>query len=231
MKPVVIVMAKAPRAGTVKTRLSPPLAAEDAASLAACFARDVVANALSLPYPVLVAFVPDDGRAMLTELLPADLLWARQSGDTLGDRMQSALESASALGFSPLVMIGTDSPTLPSSHLERSIEILSADLADLVLGPAEDGGYYLIGIRKPIRGLFNTVAWSTPQALADTLHNAAELSLRVARLPVWYDVDTPADLDRLALDLRSNTAARKCAPRTYGWFRAHGDLDICSNAE
>jgi len=231
MTPVVIVMVKAPRAGKVKTRLSPPLSPEEAASLAACFARDVVTNALTLRYPVLIAFAPDDGRAILADLLPADLLWARQSGDTLGDRMQSALESASALGFSPLVMIGTDSPTLPPSLLEQSVEILSADVADLVLGPTEDGGYCLIGVHKPISGLFNSVAWSTPQALADTLRNAADLSLRVARLPIWYDVDTPADFDRLALDLRSNSAARKCAPQTYEWLRALGDPDFCSYAE
>ncbi len=211
-------MAKAPRAGFVKTRLCPAVSREQAASLAACFARDVVQKALSLAHPVLIAYAPAEERETLAALLPPNLLWTPQRGSTLGDRMQSALEDVSALGFSPLVMIGTDSPTLPAAFLQRAVELLADDLSDLVLGPAEDGGFYLIALRGPVSGLLSNVAWSTEQALADTLRNAAARNLRAAQLPAWYDVDTPEDLERLGSELLAKAETRQSAPNTCQWF-------------
>jgi len=218
--PAIIVMAKAPVPGRVKTRLCPAISEEQAASLAACFARDVVEKVLSLAWPVIVAYAPAEERGLLAALLPSSLLWTPQRGQTLGERMQSALEEAGALGFSPLVMIGTDSPTMPPSLIQKTVETLDTDLADIVLGPAEDGGFYLIAMRYPVVSLFNNVAWSTVAALADTLRNTSSLNLRVAQLPVWYDVDTPEDLERLQNELRANPTARKWAPHTYRWLQS-----------
>src|SRR5690242_2611228 len=106
-KPGLIVMAKTPRAGQVKTRLCPPLSPEAAASLAACCVRDAVAAALSLNHPVCIAYAPDDGRDALESILPANLHWSPQRGENLGDRMHAAMEDAAKRGFRPLIVIGT----------------------------------------------------------------------------------------------------------------------------
>ena len=184
-------MVKAPRAGKVKTRLCPPLTPEEAAELASQFAADAVANAVTAGASPIVAYSPDDGRELLEPLLPPGQRWIPQRGASLGDRMQRAMEEARALGRGPLVIIGTDSPTLPTGTLKTAIALVSTGSADAVFGPTEDGGYYLAGARDPIPGLFADVAWSTPSALADTLRNVASLKLTVELLPMWYDVDTP----------------------------------------
>jgi rSAM/selenodomain-associated transferase 1 len=224
-EPVLIVMAKAPRANQVKTRLCPPLRSEEAASLAASFLKDVVARAAGCGPAVMIAYAPTDGRGELEALLPSDMLWTPQQGADLGARMLSALQAASGQRFSPLVMIGTDSPTLPLPWLSGAFELLRTEEVDMVLGPTEDGGYYLIGLKQPVPGLFETVAWSSACALTDTLRNADTLGLRVALLPTWYDVDTPDDLARLRAELHSSPPAREYAPHTFRWLRNHEDFD------
>ena len=219
--PIVLIMAKSPQAGRVKTRLLPFLSPDEAAALAACFVQDVVAGALSLTPNVLVAYAPAEGRATLEALLPSDLLWALQEGSDLGARMQSVLEAASRQGFSPLIMLGTDSPTLPQVYLSDAVELLESRKAEVVLGPTDDGGYYLIGLPQPLPGLLANVAWSTPNALTDTLRNAAALGRRTSLLPPWYDVDTPNDFQRLQAEFSVNPAIGKRAPQTYYWINRH----------
>ncbi len=211
-------MVKAPRAGAVKTRLCPPLSPTEGAGLAACFALDTVANAEQAGAAVLVAYAPDDGLDDLAALRPSVARWVRQRGASLGMRMHHALEDAHAMGYGPLLIIGTDSPTLPLGMLRIAFATLSAGSADAVFGPTEDGGYYLAGMRRPIPGLFDDVAWSTDRALADTLRNAAALSLAVELLPSWYDVDDPDDLGRLRDELLT-AAARARAPQTNRWLQ------------
>ncbi len=230
-EPVLIVMAKAPRAAQVKTRLCPPLHPEEAASLAAAFLKDAVTRAAGFGLSVLIAYTPADRRAELEEILPSGLLWTPQQGEDLGARMLSAMQAASVQRFSPLVLIGTDSPTIPPSLLASAFELLTADEADMVVGPSKDGGYYLIGLKQPTPGLFDAVAWSTPRALPDTLRNAEALGLHAVQLPQWYDVDTPDDLTRLQAELRSSQAAREYAPFTYQWISNHEDFDNRSYAE
>jgi glycosyltransferase A (GT-A) superfamily protein (DUF2064 family) len=99
------------------------------------------------------------------------------------------------------VAVNSDGPTLPAEYVARAVELLAS--CDVVIGPAEDGGYYLIGLRQEHPGLFSDIAWSSPRVAAQTLERAAALALTVARLPPWYDVDTPADLDRLRTELVS----------------------------
>ncbi len=224
-RPVCIVMVKAPRAGAVKTRLMPPLSGAEAASLAACFAKDVVANASRAVQQVVVAYAPSDGRRALEELLPhKDLLWLEQRGDDLGARFEAAIRHAAAQGFSPIIIIGTDSPTLPRSFIETAIDSLAADNSDIVLAPTDDGGYCLIGFRKFTDGIFQNVRWSTPLAYRQTADNAARLHLRSLTLPRWYDVDTYADLLRLRDEVLTDEAARTLAPSTYEWLRARDAL-------
>lgn len=218
-------MVKAPRPGHVKTRLCPPLSPEDAASLAACFAQDTAAKAHSVSHSVHIVYSPADGLEELETLLSPGLFWMPQQGEGLGERMLAAMQIASTQGFSPLVMIGTDFPTLPPSRLSSAFELLNTGQADIVLGPAYDGGYYLIGLKRPVPDIFDSVAWSTPHALTDTLNNASSLGLSVVQLPMWYDVDTPDDLWRLIAELNDSQTAREYAPKTFQWLSSHADFN------
>ena len=210
-------MVKAPVAGSVKTRLVPPLTPQSAAELAAAFVQDAVRNAGQIA-GVLIAYSPIDGKDLLEPLLPDDLHWTAQRGRDLGERMSAAMTDAAALGFSPLVVIGTDSPTLSPTCLAEALQTLQSEAADIVLGPTDDGGYYLVGARQPQPGLFDAVAWSTDKALAQTAANAARLSLRCHLLPAWHDVDTGEDLARLRREVAADSAVRERVPATARWL-------------
>jgi rSAM/selenodomain-associated transferase 1 len=217
-RPAVIVMIKAPRAGSVKTRLTPLLSDADAAALAACFAHDAVNSASRVESEVVIAYAPADGRDVLEASLPSGLHWMEQRGRDLGERLEGVAEQAFDLGFGPLVFIGADSPTLPPDFIATAIDSLAAGQSDIALGPTEDGGFYLVGLRSHTRGIFQNVAWSTSEAYAQTARNAARLGLRLLALPLWYDVDTPSDLQRLRDELSNDEQARLRAPATYQWL-------------
>ncbi len=212
-------MAKAPLPGIAKTRLAGALGADRAAVLAACFLRDTVDKALAAGATVFVAYTPARGRKVLERLLPSGIRWIPQSGDSLGERMENALAMAFSARFCPVVMIGTDTPQIAPERLKEALGQLSEDCANLVLGPAEDGGYYLIGMSEVPGGLFSGVEWSSGRERDQTLANAVSRNLRVALLPVEYDVDTPADLERLRQELKSSAAARERAPATWDWLQ------------
>ena len=221
-RPVCIVMVKAPRAGMVKTRLVPPLSHAEAATLASCFARDTVTNVRRVVPSVIVAYAPADGREALEAILTKDnLLWLEQRGADLGARLEAAAAHAASLKFAPIIIVGTDSPTLPLSFIESAINSLSAGESDIALGPTEDGGYYLVGLRQVVGNLFQNIAWSTPLAYEQTIHNAARRGLHILELPRWYDVDTPADLLRLRDEIFTSEESRAQAPSIYQWLQAH----------
>ncbi len=212
-RPMVIVMVKAPVPGTVKTRLLLP--PEEAAALAAAFAADVVQNAQAVA-DVLIAYAPAAGRALLEPLLPDGLHWTPQRGGGLGDRLAAAMTDAAELGFGPLLVIGTDSPTLPRAYLAQALTML-AETA-VVLGPTEDGGFYLLGTPRPLPELLEDVEWSTAEVLAQTVENARLHGHSIGFLPPWYDIDTPGDLERLRRELDTNPEARRLAPATGRWL-------------
>jgi rSAM/selenodomain-associated transferase 1 len=205
--PVAIaIMAKAPRAGQVKTRLCPPLSPEEAAALYRCFLADKIhqIGALARARPA-IAFTPEDERGAFEALAPGFLL-VPQRGPDLGSRLLGSLtellhEEAAA------VAVDSDTPTLPTSFLQQAIDLLATRTVDVVLGPTEDGGYYLIGVRAPHPALFEGIAWSTPAVLSTTLERARAGGLKVACLPAWFDVDTPADLARLRAALAAGSIA------------------------
>jgi len=138
--------------------------------------------------------------------------------------MFQAMTDAHTQGFGPLIVIGTDSPTLPGAFVGQSISALQSDKADVVLGPTEDGGYYLVGAQRPVPGLFDTVAWSTPLAFAHTAGNAARLSLRCHVLPPWYDIDTLDDLARLRAEVSGDADVRRRVPATAAWLQSHPSI-------
>jgi rSAM/selenodomain-associated transferase 1 len=172
--------------------------------------------------------MPEDGQAELENMLPKGLKWIPQKGQDLGERMQAAVESAAGLGFEPVMVIGTDSPTLPEKKIETAFELLTTGKADVVLGPALDGGYYLVGMAKPLQGLFDRVKWGTSTACEQTVSNGNRLGVKVAMLTEWYDVDTVEDLRLLRIELSSIKESRERAAATWRWMEESGDqvLDV-----
>jgi hypothetical protein len=194
---VVAIMAKAPRAGEVKTRLCPPLSLTEAADLYRCFLLDKIEQVRSLRRATpAIAYAPDDGRGEFEALAPGFLLIAQRGAD-LGVRLAESFAQLLAAGFAGAVAIDSDTPTLPTDYLEQALDLLASPRVDLVLGPSEDGGYYLIGLRRLHRDLFLQIPWSTPEVFPETVRRARAKGLDVACLPPWFDVDTATDVDRL----------------------------------
>jgi rSAM/selenodomain-associated transferase 1 len=222
--PAIIVMAKVPRAGFVKTRLRPFLSDGQAAELAVCFLQDTISNIKSASQNIIVAFAPSDGRALLKSILPEDLTLIEQNGDDLSERLESAIEYAESRKFSPIIVIGADSPTLPAEFIETALESFKSDETDIALGATEDGGFYLIGLRAKHSGLFENIAWSSSSVFAQTKANIELLELNLFQLPDWYDVDTPNDLIFLRNEILGDKNLQQAAPETFRWLLSNSDL-------
>jgi len=201
----IAVMAKAPKAGQVKTRLVPPLTREEAAELYRCLLLDKILQVGTLsgvdPY---LAYTPPEAQAHMASLAPQDFTLIPQAGSDLGDRLHRLSAILLERGHPGVIIIDSDTPTLPSTYLFDALDRIQNESTDLVLGPAEDGGYYLIGLKRPCRSLFDNIPWSGPSVLTETLRRASAQRLEVATLPPWFDVDTPNDLARLRNDLATN---------------------------
>ena len=198
----VAIMAKAPLPGEVKTRLCPPLSHGAAAQLYQCFLLDKIAqvNTLQRATPV-VSHSPADSRSIFEALVPAHFMLIPQRGDDLGARILSTFEQLFRQGYTQVIVIDSDTPTLPVAYLERALRLIAEGENDVVLGPTEDGGYYLIGLRQSYPALFERMPWSTPEVFPETRRRSAQYGLTVACTEYWYDVDTPEDLTRLAASL------------------------------
>jgi rSAM/selenodomain-associated transferase 1 len=209
-------MAKVPLAGEVKTRLCPPLTPVQAAALARCFLLDRLEQLRDVSEgDPLVAFAPKERAAEMRGLAPAGTRLVPQEGADLGARMDRLLTDLLAEGFGGAIAVGTDTPTLPTAYVRRACAALRDEAVDLVVGPAEDGGYYLIGLRAPAPALFTNMRWSTETVMADTLDRVRRLGLRHALLPTWFDVDRGEDLARL----RAPRPEAFCPPRTLAFLQ------------
>jgi uncharacterized protein len=195
MTTLLIIFAKEPRPGQVKTRLSPILSPEAAAQLYHSFLLDILEEMVRVPEVRLaVAFSPPEAQALLGGLAPPGTDLFPQEGADLGERMARAFARSFAAGFSPVMLRGSDVPDLPAAVISEAREVLAAGRAQVVLGPATDGGYYLVGLTEPQPRLFQGPAWSSATVLTDTLGLARQLGLRVHLLPPWADIDSCDDL-------------------------------------
>jgi rSAM/selenodomain-associated transferase 1 len=219
--PAIIVMAKAPLPGTVKTRLSGAYSDVEIVALASAFLADTVAAAKLIGPHVFIAYSPEGGRSIIEPIAGGGVEWICQLGADLGERMYAAFAEAFEQGFTPLVIVGTDSPHMPTASYQAAMEILQGREADIVLGPADDGGFTLIGVSAPNPALFEGVLWSGPTVLKQTTENAERAGLQVRTIAPWYDVDTPEDLQRLRDDLLAVSAHAAQAPATSAWLRSH----------
>ena len=211
----IAVMAKAPRPGLVKTRLVPPLSPKAAAALSASFLRDITENialaACAADLHGYVAYAPAGLEAAFdgmvadgTRLVVADGAGVSIPGVYgFGRSLLHAAQALFAHGHDAVCLLNSDSPTLPTRLIAEAASALAKATDTVVLGPAEDGGYYAIGMKALHLHLFQDITWSTGQVAAETRQRAAALRLPVVELDPWYDVDDAVSLRRLCNELGS----------------------------
>jgi rSAM/selenodomain-associated transferase 1 len=200
MQRTLLVVAKRPAAGQTKTRLCPPLAGDAAAALSECFLRDTLDIMRHVPgITRAIGYLPEHEDGYFRALAP-DMMLRPQRGVDLGERLDHLLTDALSSGAGQAVVMDSDSPTLPPAYIAQAFTSLEG-AADVVIGPCDDGGYYLIGLKRPQPRLLREIEMSTPHVVRDTLALADQLGLRVALLPAWYDIDTVAELERLRSEL------------------------------
>jgi rSAM/selenodomain-associated transferase 1 len=219
------VMTKAPQAGRVKTRLTPPLSPEEAAGLNTCFLRDTAAaiaeNTGGKRAQGVAVYTPVGAEAAYAGILPDEFVLVPQRGDAFGERLAAATEDLFRLGFDSLCLIDSDSPTVPEKAFAQAVDFLAGGEDSVVLGPSDDGGYYLIGLKKLHGRLFEAIDWSTDRVREQTIDAAREIELPVHLLPTWFDVDDRATLSRLCHELFSPNGGNSsgfAAPATRGFL-------------
>lgn len=214
---VLVIMARAPSDARGKSRLTSDLP-DDPVGLR----RAILMDTMDAVAPVrradlFVAFEPADAISEFQSLMTGTTQLIPQHGDTLGDRMRNVCADLFGRGYATMVIVGSDLPTLPAAYIDDAFQRLHVHSNDIVIGPATDGGYYLIGLHALSPELFASIPWSTPEVLATTLKTVEELGLSVSLTPPWYDVD---DVD----DLRRVMREKAGAERTRAWIAAHAGL-------
>jgi len=222
------IMTKAPEAGKVKTRLTPPLSSVEAAALNKCFLRDLAGSidaATDLaPARGVAIYTPIGKESAYDDILPARFLMIPQRGERFGERLELAVTDLLEAGFGSVCLINSDSPTVPAENFgEAAIELAKAG-DRIVIGPSDDGGYYLIGLKTLHRHLFEKIDWSTEHVLAQTLKRAQEINVPVHQLATGYDVDDQGTLRRLCHELLGGPKS-KAAPHTQQFLREMIDRD------
>jgi len=216
----VAIMAKASVAGTVKTRLVPPLTHDEAAELNTCCLADVGANVMAaarqVPIQGFAAYHPSGSERFFRDLLPDGFKLLAPREPTIGRSLFHAAYDLFAASYNSICLINADSPTLPNEILIETARRLREPGDRVVLGPAADGGYYLIGLKQFHRRLFEDIEWSTERVFRQTLARAAEIGVAVATLPEWYDVDDETTLAMLAREIGPRRTAASPYRNGYG---------------
>jgi rSAM/selenodomain-associated transferase 1 len=203
------IICKAPQPGRAKTRLATAIGAVAASELSACFLRDVAAAIDAVPETIgrrgYGIYAPAGVEHIMQELLPARFGLQLQVGDHLGDVLFGATRDLLRDGHDCVLLVNGDSPTLPTRFLVQAIEALREPGDRMVLGPASDGGYYLIGLKHPHEHLFTRIAWGTDTVARATCERAAEIGLATTLLPKWYDIDDAETLGWLKDELAGHS--------------------------
>ena len=224
MKTCVIVFAKNPVPNQVKTRLVPTLSPEQAATLYTAFVTDWCEILAKLPdVDLIVAYTPTAAQSDLQALIGDDAIYIPQIGVDLGERLASATQWAAEHKYTKILLVGSDSPTLPISYISKALTLL--DSRDIVLGPSTDGGYYLIGfsvetLETTVPHIFKEIAWSTADVFQQTVVHIRSLKATLGLLPPWYDIDTAEDL----AFLQAHTSAMRLAGETVQAVRTESLL-------
>jgi hypothetical protein len=217
------IMTKAPQTGQVKTRLVPPLKPDEAAELNRFFLRDTTTTIANSATPKdscgIAVYTPIGSESAYTDILPDNFRLLPQRGDRFGERLYLAALDLFKCGFESVCLIDSDSPTVPPENFAAAVRLLQRPGDRVVLGPCDDGGYYLIGLKKPHKELFERIDWSTERVLAQTRQRAREMGLEVKLLPAGYDVDDWASLQRLCKELLTGKQSDSVAPLTREFLR------------
>ena len=213
------IMTKVPEPGKVKTRLSPPLTPAEAAELNKRFLSDLadsIARAASETEARGVGvYTPVGAEAAYAEIFPAEFTLMPQRELGFGMRLAAAAEDLFSVGFAAVCLINSDSPTVPTASFAEAARELTKPGDRIVLGPSDDGGYYLIGLKLLHRRLFEEIDWSTERVLKQTLDRAGEIGVPVHQLPPGFDVDDGTTLRRLCDELLGpKSTAHAMAPHT-----------------
>ncbi len=193
-----VVMAKAPLPGMVKTRLVPPLSNEEAAGLYRCLLLDILDGLKFFARADLfVAFTPAVSSPIFQELVSPSFVCFPQRGEDLGERMNNIFVDLLTKGYKHIAIIGGDLPAFPQRFLEEAFVKLERSETDVVLGPSRDGGYYLIGMNRPIPEIFQGIAWSSDQVFSCTVSKLRQLGIHPHLIPTWFDIDSFEDLQYL----------------------------------
>ena len=213
---VIAIMARAP-SSEGKSRLIRELGTDDGASLRLALLRDTFESVSALAAEKAVLYTPPDRDAEIRAVTPFQAIFLPQRGSTLGERMREGARELLTSGFDAVVLIGSDLPTLPPAHVSAALGILMRRGEVLVLGPAEDGGYYLIGLTQSRAEFFEHIPWGTPLVLQRTREAAGALGIPVEAMPPWYDVDSASDLRRV---WRRSEQSDGAARYTRAWLDA-----------
>lgn len=218
----VILFIREPIRGQVKTRLAAAVGADLAVELYRRFVEDTVSTLNGLSVPTRCYYDGPGGTEALGNWLGGRCHYLRQSGDGLGRKMANAFRDAFADGFAKVVLIGSDLPDLPAALIERAFAELQSH--DAVIGPARDGGYYLIGFTTAhfLPEVFERISWSTERVFEQTMGILNSRGRKTHVLPRWHDVDTWSDLEDL---IRRNASTPFCDSRTWAFARECGWID------
>jgi rSAM/selenodomain-associated transferase 1 len=204
----IVIIAKEPKPGSVKTRLTPPLDSYTASKIYHNLLLDRIEQVESLKGANhFLAYFPKASLNFFENIIPPSFTLLPQKGKDLGERLSNIFNSLFKYGYERIIILDSDSPNLPSKHISEALEILNE--TDLVLGPCEDGGYYLVGLSSNIPQIFQGIPWSTSEVTELTIEKARALNKRISLLEKWYDVDTIEDLKRLRTELDSYLKAPK----------------------
>jgi uncharacterized protein len=214
----IAIMAKASAPGRTKTRLVPPLSAEQAAAINTAFLQDMAANLVTAGSHAAIvgyaAFAPAGSEDFFRRILPPTIGLIDACLSNLGECLLHTIKEIFARGHTAAVVLNSDSPTLPTELLVETAKALALPGERAVLGPSDDGGYYLLGLKTPHRRLFDDISWSTERVAAQTLERARELGLEMRVLPAWYDIDDIEGIRRLHLELTTMPEESKLARQT-----------------
>jgi hypothetical protein len=195
MKAILVIVAKEPVPGRVKTRLFPHLSASQASELYSLFILDMVEEmSLLSEHALAIAYTPKEAEPTFKKMLPHPIQLFPQQGTDLGERLANIFQRMFDQEYEQVHVINSDSPDLSHRLVKRAIELLKEPRTEVVLGPCADGGYYLVGLRRPMHGLFIEIPWSTDQVLKKTFERAQLLGFHCSLLDPWYDIDTYDDM-------------------------------------
>ena len=212
--PVLIIIAKQPQVGSTKTRLSPPLTLSAAAELFEALLLDTIDLASSITdLDLAVAVTPPESIPYFERVTPPGTLLLPVTCPDIGDCLAQVFEQLLQRGYPQVLAFNSDGPSLPVVHIQQAVQLLVDH--DVVFGPSEDGGYYLVALDELHPKIFQNIEWSTPNVMSQSLATARREGLEVGLLPTWYDVDTAAGLKRLLQETRSLPAHQLANSRRF----------------